>query len=226
MRYPSRSALKLLSGLEYFRKEIPVEITGRVCLDLGCAHGGFVQVLLEEGARCVYAVDVAYGMLDYKLRQDPRVVVCERLNLRRLSKSWFRAEDWQYLSEIGRSGENKRTTGGIFCTCDVSFISARTVLETLMLFIRQTQIPLLEALLLIKPQFEDSQSTKKGVIRDSKLRENLVSKVEKKAQELGFECMGTTPVQPKGAQGNQEYMMYVQAKLLCLVTKKSLSFDK
>ena len=197
--YPSRAAYKLRSALDFFRQEYELKLEGRICMDIGSAQGGFVQVLLEEGAKRIYAVDVAYGLLDYKLRQDERVIVHERRNLRHLKKDWFAKEDLKQLSELGQ---------WLFLSCDVSFISARTVLEVLRRFSQESKITI-EAMLLVKPQFEDSQATQKGVIRDPVLREKLLASVKQKAQECGFYLLGSTQVYPKGAQGNQEYMLYI-----------------
>jgi len=204
-KYPSRAAYKLLYALRLFRNVHPINIVGRVCLDLGCAHGGFVQVLWDEGASRIYAVDVGYGILDYSLRIDPRVVVQERRNLRHLNKDWFLPED------LGRSrASNEREDQGLFCTCDVSFISARTVLESLK-HMRDTSQILIEGMILVKPQFEASQKTQRGVICDESLRDKLISKVKDKARLCGFKVLGAIPVQPKGVKGNQEYMLYMKS---------------
>lgn len=200
--YPSRAAYKLRSALDFFRQEYKLKLEGRICMDLGSAQGGFVQVLLEEGAKRVYAVDVAYGLLDYKLRQDERVIVHERRNLRHLKKDWFTKEN---LKQLSKSEQR------IFLSCDVSFISARTVLEVLKQFSEESKIAI-EAMLLVKPQFEDSKATQKGVIQDAALREKLLDCVKQKAQECDFHLLGSTQVYPKGAQGNQEYMLYLITK--------------
>ena len=205
-KYPSRAAYKLLYGLQFFRNTQAVDIIGRICLDLGCAQGGFVQVLLQEGASKVYAVDVGYGVLDYSLRKDPRVVVRERRNLRYLSIDWLLAKD---LQEVMTHSKDKENGKGLFCTCDVSFISAITALESLKRLRDTSQIPI-EAMILVKPQFEASQKTEKGIIHDLSLQQELVAKVVDKAQLYQFSVLGSTPVQPKGGQGNQEYMLYIK----------------
>ena len=214
--YPSRAAYKLRSALDFFRQQHEVKIEERICMDLGSAHGGFVQVLLEEGAKRVYAVDVAYGILDYKLRRDEHVVVLERRNLRNLHRSWLTKEDQEYLEDPLKNPpvedsikENLGTPKSrLFLSCDAAFISARTVLEVLRQFREQSKIAI-EALLLVKPQFEDSKAAQKGLIEDAALREKLVGSVKQKAKECGFHLLGSTAVHPKGTQGNQEYMLYL-----------------
>ena len=129
-KYVSRAAHKLLGALEIFKPEVQ----GRICLDLGASHGGFTQVMLEAGARRVYAVDVAYGIFDYNLRQDPRVVVLERRNARDLEAEWLDSED---LSN----------PEGFLCTADLSFISLRSILGPL--YRLSKHITGLQALLLI-----------------------------------------------------------------------------
>ena len=200
--YPSRAAYKLRSALNFFRQEYELSIEGRICMDFGAAQGGFVQVLLEEGAKRVYAVDVAYGILDYKLRQDKRVLVRERSNLRHLKMDWFLREDQERIKQIPKS-ENR-----LFLSCDVSFISARTVLDVLKQFKKENNISI-EIMLLVKPQFENSKASQKGVIQDLSLREKLLHSVKQKAGECGFHVLGSTAVEPKGARGNQEYMLYL-----------------
>ena len=216
MSYPSRAALKLRNSLDHLRNDdaFRISVKDRLCLDLGCAHGGFVQVLLEEGARCVYAVDVGYGILDYKLRIDLRVVVRERENLRNLSMDWFSDCDQKFLSKNPSLSENPSITKAtdkniLLCTCDASFISSKTVLSSLADFHENCQVGL-ELLLLIKPQFEASNQTKKGIIEDVVLRQKLVDSVEQKAIELEFEVLTLFPAQPQGRKGNQEYMLYAR----------------
>ncbi len=199
--YPSRAAYKLKNGIDFFRKDHLISLEDRVCMDFGCAHGGFSQVLLEEGARRVYAVDVTYGMLDYKLRIDKRIITLERHNLRNVATDWLKQEDVAFLQET-------KETNKLFVTSDASFISAQTVLTSLEKFRRDYAIRL-EALILIKPQFESSKETDHGIIRSPKLREKIVASVEKKAKQIGFSILGKTPVLPRGIHGNQEYMLYV-----------------
>ena len=103
-KYPSRAAFKLTGAVADFN--LADRIRGRVCLDLGAAHGGFSRVLLENGARRVYALDVAYGIFDYSLRMDKRVVVLERRNVRRIAHDWFEEGDFREPW---------------FVTCDLSF---------------------------------------------------------------------------------------------------------
>ncbi len=204
-KYPSRAAHKLLFALEKLREHCVIDISQRVCLDLGSAQGGFVHVLLDEGARCVYAVDVAYGILDYNLRTNKSVIPKERKNLRSLSPAWFRQEDYAYLLQKRLRPHRQ----ALFCTCDVSFISSAAVLNVLSYFHKQTQIPI-ELMLLIKPQFEASKWTQKGILSDAALRQSLVDRRLEDAAKKGFSIQNCLAVEPKGRQGNQEYMLYAQ----------------
>ena len=206
-QYPSRAAYKLRYALDNLRVRHHITIQDRLCLDLGCAHGGFVQILLEEGARRIYAVDVGYGILDYTLRIDPRVVVRERHNLRYLSLDWFCTADRQILN--ASSELNTTNANVLFCTCDVSFISSATVLHTLAHFHAASSFKL-ELLLLVKPQFEASRLTQKGVIHEETLRQKLVAQVTEKAIQYDFRVIETIPVLPRGAKGNQEYILYAE----------------
>ena len=173
-------------------------------MDLGAAHGGFVQILLEEGAERIYAIDVGYGILEYSLRKNERVIVLERKNLRFLHKSWFLAKD------ISQTKESEVQASSLFITCDVSFLSSRTVLEVLARFSQENQIPL-EAMILIKPQFEASQKTQKGIIHNPQTRQKLIDSVREKAESLDFSVHGIREAIPAGRKGNLEYMMYLNS---------------
>ena len=189
--YVSRAAYKLLGAL----RDFALSPEGRVCLDLGAAHGGFTQVLLERGAVRVYALDVAYGMIDYGLRRDERVVMLERRNARRLAADWLLPED------LARPD-------GLFVTSDLSFISLRSVLPALAELARALAGPL-EGVLLIKPQFEASERTEKGVLRDPEAREAVLADVMEAARGLGFVLEGPVPADITGEKGNQEYAVRV-----------------
>lgn len=191
-KYVSRSAAKLLGALDAFS----VSVTDRVCVDLGAAHGGFTQVLLERGARRVYTFDVAYGMLDWKLRNDPRVVVRERTNVRNLSREHFLPED---LNE----------PDGFFVTCDISFMSLRTVLRSVREFGQTTGLKI-DGIFLLKPQFEASKKTEKGILKDQQIVLEIVQEMLKHCNETGWETVGCEPSVLKGAGGNQEYVLYLK----------------
>ncbi|MDH5655266.1 MAG: TlyA family RNA methyltransferase [Spirochaetia bacterium] len=193
-KYVSRSALKLLGGLDDFG----VSIENKICMDLGSSTGGFVQVLLEKGAKRVYAVDVGYGILDYSLRKNEKVTVLERCNVRNISASWFLPEDFEEIK--------KRKC--FFVSCDISFMSIRTVLSSLVAFLSEEKI-FCEGVLLLKPQFEDSRNTEKGILADESLRRKIVDDSVKYLESIGAECRGVRPSKIKGASGNQEYLISI-----------------
>ncbi len=188
----NRAYKKLDGAIE----RIETDVTGRVCVDLGASHGGFTKCLLDRGASRVYAVDVAYGILDYSLRKDSRVVVLERTNARDINKNWFLPDD------IG-SGED------LFITGDLSFISLVTVLRSLADFFKTEKIKM-EGLLLLKPQFEASHLTERGIIRDDRVRESIVSKTTAKIEELGYKIHAVIPSSLTGTRGNQEYLVSLE----------------
>ncbi len=224
-KYPSRSALKLLHALDFFRKKHHLSIKERICIDFGSSHGGFVKVLLDEGAKKVYSVDVAYGILDYNLRKNEKVIIKERTNLRNIDLTWFSLEDqklivntnlstpeFEYEKADFKESQCKNLDFDlkrVFLTCDVSFISASTVLNVWQKFVTNYSISY-EALILIKPQFEASTLTQKGVITDMQVREDIIENIIAKAKKLDLKTIEVTPVEPKGTHGNQEYMLYLK----------------
>lgn len=192
-KYVSRAAYKLLGALDDFS----LTVKDRICLDIGSSHGGFTQVLLEKEAKSVYSVDVGYGVLDFSLRKDAKVHVLERRNIRDLEADWFEKSDMVSLEDET-----------LFVVCDVSFISLKTVLNSLLEFSKKNHINL-EGLFLLKPQFENSKATDKGIIRDEALREKILSDMLKFSENIGYKCEGNTPARLKGTQGNQEYVLYL-----------------
>jgi 23S rRNA (cytidine1920-2'-O)/16S rRNA (cytidine1409-2'-O)-methyltransferase len=181
-RWVSRGALKLERALDVF----PVDPRGRTCADLGASTGGFTDVLLQRGAAKVYAVDVGYGQLHPRLRADPRVVVRERENARRLSASSL--------------GEPVDLVVG-----DLSFISLRLVLPAVKAILR----PGGEAVLLVKPQFEVGKGEvgKGGVVRDEAKRRAALEAVKAAARALGFEAVGEAESPIEGPAGNREWLL-------------------
>ncbi len=178
--YVSRGGLKLKHGLEHFS----VDVGDAICLDAGASTGGFTHCLLLEGAQKVWAVDVGYGQLDYRLRKDPRVVVVERCNVR-------------YLTEEQVPRKMDIITG------DLSFISLTLVLKTLYGFLRPGGL----MLLLIKPQFEAPRgSAPRGVVRDPDIRRCAVEKVADFAVSMGLEYRGAVESPITGPKGNVEYI--------------------
>jgi 23S rRNA (cytidine1920-2'-O)/16S rRNA (cytidine1409-2'-O)-methyltransferase len=186
LRYVSRGGLKLEAALKHFQ----VDITGRVCLDVGTSTGGFTDCLLQHGALRVHAVDTGSGQIDWKLRTDPRVVLHERTNARYLT-----------LETIGEQVE--------VIACDVSFISVTLLLPAL--------TPLLapggDCLILIKPQFEAGREAvgKGGIVRDPLVHRAVCEKVSKVLEDLGFtHALTDSPI--LGAEGNREFLLHAQRK--------------
>ncbi len=183
-RYVGRGGDKLAGALE----DLGVRVEGRVGLDAGASTGGFTDALLQAGATRVYAVDVGYGQLAWELRQDPRVVVMERTNVRTLEALPAPAPD--------------------LVVADLSFISLRSVLPALAGLV----VDGADLLLLFKPQFEVGRGKvgKGGVVRDDAHREDALREFVGWAQETGFEVLGSAPSRVHGAKGNQETFVWVR----------------
>jgi len=187
LKYVSRGGYKLEKALEEFK----INLQGKIVIDIGASTGGFTDCALQKGAKMVIAVDVGYGQLNYKLRQDPRVVVLERTNIRYLEKD-----------RLPRIPE--------FATCDVSFISLKLVIPK----IKELLLPGGEAVLLIKPQFEAGREKvgKKGVVKDPEVHEEVIKNIISFAQELDFSILGLTYSPITGPEGNIEYLLYLSTK--------------
>ena len=183
--YVSRGGLKLEKAMEVF----PVDLQGKICMDVGASTGGFTDCMLQNGAKKVYAVDVGYGQLHWKLRNDERVVNLEKTNVRYITKE-------QVPEEIG------------FFSVDVSFISLTKVLGPVKDLLR----PDAEAVALIKPQFEAGREKvgKKGVVRESTTHMEVCENVIAYALETGFDVCGLTFSPVKGPEGNIEYLIYLK----------------
>ena len=186
LRYVSRGGLKLEKAMEVF----PVSPAGKVCMDIGSSTGGFTDCMLQNGAVKVYCVDVGKGLLHYKLRNDPRVVVMEKTNVRYLKK-----EDVQDL--IG------------LASIDVSFISLTLVIPAALQVLDEGR----ELVMLIKPQFEAGKEKvgKKGVVRDPAVHEEVIEKIYDFVHTCGLYAAGLDFSPVKGPEGNIEYLMYVKA---------------
>lgn len=182
--YVSRGGLKLEGALRSFK----VDPTGKVALDAGASTGGFTDCLLRHGALRVHAVDVGYGQLDWRLRQDPRVVVHERVNARYLTPEIL--------------GERVD-----LATLDLSFISLNKVWAAVLSCLR----PSGEVLALVKPQFEAGPERvgKKGVVRDPEVHQDVLLTVCAAAREQGFSVLGLTPSPLLGPQGNREFFVWL-----------------
>jgi len=181
-RFVSRGGIKLDNALG----ELGVEVAGRDCLDVGASTGGFTDCLLQRGALRVAAVDVAYGQIDVRLREDPRVTVIERLNARELT-----AADLPFAPSLA--------------TVDVSFISLTKVLPVM----ARCLAPGGEVLAMVKPQFElGRERVGRGVVRDPKDRREAILIVSRAAQEIGLSIRGFAPSGLPGPKGNRETFVW------------------
>ena len=181
-RYVSRGGIKLEGALEDFS----LDPSGKICLDIGSSTGGFTDCLLQHGAARVYAVDVGKGQLDWKLRQDARVVVREGINARHLKPE-----------DIGEPVD--------WVTLDVAFISVAKILPAALACAR----PGATFLILVKPQFELSQKQvgKGGIVRDPALHREAVEKVSQAAVEVGLGEIQVRESRLPGAEGNREFFL-------------------
>ena len=179
--YVSRGGLKLEKALRDFGVK-PVDY---VCSDSGASTGGFTDCLLQQGARKVFAIDVGYGQLDWKIRSDPRVVVMERTNIR-----YVTPEDLGEPLDLS--------------VIDVSFIGLEIVLPTIKTLLKPTG----QVLCLIKPQFEAGKENvgKKGVVRDPKIHKMVLDNFVSLVDSLGFKILGLTFSPVKGPEGNIEFL--------------------
>lgn len=186
--FVSRGGEKLAKALKFFE----ISVTDRICLDGGISTGGFTDCLLQAGAKQVYGVDVGYGQVDWKIRNDQRVILKERTNLRQLQPEELYAENAIFPDLI---------------VVDVSFISLTKILPAVW---QLTQAPR-EAVLLVKPQFEVGKSRigKKGVVRDSDDQGDAIFNVMKEALELGWKYQGLTYSPITGPAGNIEYLLWL-----------------
>ena len=183
-RFVSRGGDKLVGALD----DLGIDPAGKLCLDVGASTGGFTDCLLQRGAQRVYAVDVGYGLLDAKLRGDPRVVVRERINARNLE-----------TAHVPEAVD--------LVVADVAFISLRLVVPAL-----AAVAPRAEWLLLVKPQFEvgREQVGKGGVVRDDALRTAAVESVRGAAEGLGWHEIARADSRVAGPKGNREIFLHLR----------------
>ena len=183
--YVSRGGLKLEKAMNHFG----VELDGKVCMDVGASTGGFTDCMLQNGAVKVYSIDVGYGQLDWKLRNDPRVVCMEKTNIR-----YVTPED--VADKIN------------FSSIDVSFISLTKVLGPVKELLSDDG----QIVCLIKPQFEAGREKvgKHGVVRDSAVHLEVIEKVIDFAISIGFEVLNLEFSPVKGPEGNIEYLLHLQ----------------
>lgn len=192
MPYVSRGGFKLKKALDTF----PVKVEGRICFDAGASTGGFTDCLLQNGAKFVYAADVGYGQLDWKIRSDKRVKTIERTNLKICSFNDIYAENEPAADLL---------------VSDLSFISLTKVLENLKKLLNPE---FHEMICLIKPQFEAGKENveKGGVVKDKKVHKEVIENVINFAKNLGYTINDLTFSSIKGPSGNIEYLVWLSTQ--------------
>lgn len=183
--YVSRGGLKLEKALELY----DFTLQDAVAVDIGASTGGFTDCMLQKGAKKVFAIDVGYGQLDWKLRNDPRVVNMEKTNIRYLD-----------FDKIDKDID--------FISIDVSFISLRLVFPVASKLLADTG----SLVCLVKPQFEAGreQVGKKGIVRDPAVHKEVIENVKRYAEDNGLNCHGLTFSPVTGTKGNIEYLMFLK----------------
>jgi 23S rRNA (cytidine1920-2'-O)/16S rRNA (cytidine1409-2'-O)-methyltransferase len=187
--YVSRGGLKLAHALDQFH----IDVIARTALDIGASTGGFTDVLLHRGAVHVVALDVGHGQLDWRLRNDRRVTVLERVNARQVTPETF--------------GEGPRLFGII--TIDVSFISLRLILPV----VPPLLAPEADVVVLVKPQFEAGRAEvgKGGIVKDPAVHRRVVDDVIADAERLCLTCVAETPSPIEGMEGNREFLIHLRS---------------
>lgn len=183
--YVSRGGLKLEAAIKHFN----ISLKDKIAMDVGSSTGGFTDCMLQNGAKKVYCIDVGYGQLAWKLRQDPRVVLIERMNIR-------------YL-------ERERVPEDIdIVTIDVSFISLIKVVPNVLKFLKENG----EIIALIKPQFEVGKGEvgKGGIVKDEAKRLKAVNRVRENLEALGLQTIGAMQSPTPGQKGNIEHLIYMK----------------
>ena len=197
LKYVSRGGLKLEKAVQNFG----FSLEGKTCADIGASTGGFTDCMLQNGAVKVYAIDVGYGKLAWKLRTDERVVNLERTNFRYVTKE-------EIPDELD------------FCSVDVSFISLSIIAPVMRTVMKEGG----EAVCLIKPQFEAGREKvgKKGVVRDPEVHKEVVERIFNMMLEIGFSVLHLDFSPIKGPEGNIEYLIHIKktenAENLCETT--------
>lgn len=183
--YVSRGGLKLDKAMKSF----DIDLENKICMDIGASTGGFTDCMIQNGAKKIYAIDVGYGQLAWKLRTDERVVNLEKTNIR-------------YITEKDVSEKVD------FFSIDVSFISLCLVLPVAKKFMNSNA----KAVCLIKPQFEAGKDKvgKKGVVRDYRVHVEVIEKIKNFALDNGFNVLGVDYSPIKGPEGNIEYLIYLE----------------
>lgn len=198
-KYVSRSAYKLKAGLQKFQ----ISCNDKICLDIGASTGGFTQVLLEQGAMRIYAVDVGYGQMDYSIRREERVIVRDRTNIKEIQDSWF-----------------PESPSDLFVVCDASFISMKTIFLTLIEFVKESSYcERFSGIFLLKPQFEDSQATEAGILKDEKRRQEILEEVLAFMQKYSILYHDSMDSPLEGTKGNREILIYASYQRESVVQK-------
>ncbi len=183
-RYVSRGGEKLRGAMDAFG----IRAAGKICLDVGSSTGGFTDCLLQDGAKLVIAVDVGYGLIDFKLRKDPRVLLLERTNFRHLELRLI-------------------TEAPTLATVDVSFISLDKILPKL----KEILTPGAEALVLVKPQFEGTpKEVPGGFVKDESTRQAILTRMKTVIEEAGFLVQDRKDSVLRGRKGNQETFLWLR----------------
>ncbi len=184
LKYVSRGGLKLEKAVDAFK----ISLTDKVCADIGASTGGFTDCMLQNGAKQVYAIDVGYGQLDWKLRTDARVVNLERTNFRYVTTEQI-------------------PTPLDFASVDVSFISLTKILPVLYTLLKDNA----EAVCLIKPQFEAGKEKvgKKGVVRDPEIHKEVIENILAFLPTVGFSALNLSFSPIRGPEGNIEYLVHI-----------------
>lgn len=188
-RFVSRGGYKLLKALT----EFPISLEGKVCMDIGASTGGFTDCMLQHGAAKVYSIDVGYGQLAWSLRQDERVIVLEKTNVRYLTKEQVPEE-------------------ADFASIDVSFISLTKIIDAVQARLKYEG----EMVCLIKPQFEAGKEKvgKNGVVREKAVHREVIAFIVNEMRQRQFEILGLDYSPIKGPAGNIEYLIHMKNKKL------------
>lgn len=189
MPFVSRGGFKLYKAI----KEFKINLKDKICLDAGASTGGFTDCMLQNEAKKVYAVDVGYGQLAWKLRNNDKVKVIERTNIKNCS-----------FADIYRESDELAE----FCAMDLSFISIKKVLENVVKFLKEDKK---EIVALIKPQFEagKEQVGKNGVVRDKDIHSQIINEIIEYSLSIGLHTLNLTFSPVKGPAGNIEYLIYL-----------------
>lgn len=187
-KYVSRGGIKLEGAL----KDFNVNVKDKICIDIGASTGGFTDCLLKSGAKLVYAIDVGYGQLDTSLRNNPNVIVYEKVNAR-------------YLDKFVEEGKIKINHNIELVVMDVSFISVVKIIPSVSKVVSDSA----EFIVLIKPQFElEPKYISKGGIVKEEYHNLAIEKVKKFLESNGYKILNITPSKIKGSDGNQEYFIH------------------